>query len=405
MLKLIKKSNTESARESTQKYTYVGVDISRDKLDICYEGECFTCENSEQGVDELVELFGAKKREVVVAYESTGWLTRYFTLRLQQRGIKQICINPSLIRSFARSMKIKAKTDKLDSRVIKLYAETAQLQPDERISEDTIRLKELESARMYYTERAAQAKTARAGLHDKLALKLNEKSIKEDEEKIQKLDGAMDKLIERNESLKQKVEYYKTIPGIGDRIAKALAIELPELGELNRGQIASLVGVAPYNNDSGEKSGKRVVRQGRKRIRKLLYMGVIAMIRRKQGVIYELYTRLREAGKASKVAIIACVRKVLIWLNSETRKRFVEREEREEGGIESNQEAPQQEACEEKEGEEKEEGKETADKKPSRQKRAGKQEGTKERKTGKQKAASQQRAAKRCRSRRSGRRG
>ncbi len=139
------------------------------------------------------------------------------------------------------------------------------------------------------------------------------------------LERKWKKTIRSDEELSARYDFYKTLRGIGPRIGMALTSQMPELGTLNRRQAASLAGVAPYNWDSGKMNGKRIPRFGRKRIRSLLCLSVISSLRYKDSPIRDFYMRLKKEGKSSKTAIVAGIRKLLIWINSETRKWLAER--------------------------------------------------------------------------------
>jgi len=135
----------------------------------------------------------------------------------------------------------------------------------------------------------------------------------------------MEKTIRSDEELSERYEFYKTLRGIGPRIGMALISQMPELGTLNHRQVASLAGVVPFNWDSGKMNGKRIPRFGKKRIRSLLYLSVVSSLRYKDSPIKDFYLRLKEAGKSSKTAIVAWIRKLPVWINSETRKWLAER--------------------------------------------------------------------------------
>ena len=306
---------------------YVGVDISLEHLDVYNAGRTKRFSNDSKGINQIERMLDVQdgvKRTLV--YESTGWLSRKLAEQLAQRNIAQICLNPTKVRNYARAMGIHAKTDILDSQVIAMYAQSTKMKENVEVNRDIMKLKELESGREFFVRRLAQTQTARAALSDKTLIKINEEAQREDERHVEEIEEQMKQIVRGNKEMREQYEFLQTLPGIGEKISMALISQLPELGKLNRKQVAALVGVAPYNWDSGKMRGKRMTRYGRRHIRNLLYLAVIGRLGFKGSPIREYYEKLKGEGKASKVAIIACVRKMLIWINSETRKWRARRE-------------------------------------------------------------------------------
>ncbi len=320
-----KKSKAESYQPEAAERNFIGVDLSLESLDVCCAGKITRLTNDKKGLEKLFKLVGKSPKGTIVAYESTGWLSRNFAMQLARKGISQTCVNPSRVRNYARALGIKAKTDSLDSQAIARYA--SDMDAKENVSNNLalLKLKELETAYEFFSRRAAQARTAMHSQSNKLIANEMQKAIAHDEKQLARIEKEMEETIRSDEELSARYDFYKTLRGIGPRIGMALTGQMPELGTLNRRQAESLAGVAPFNWDSGKMNGKRIPRFGRKWIRSLLYLSVVSSLRYKDSPIRDFYMRLKKEGKSSKTAIVAGIRKLLIWINSETRKCLAER--------------------------------------------------------------------------------
>ena len=322
------KSKAESYQPEAAGRNFIGVDLSSESLDVCCAGKTTRLTNDKKGLEKLFKLVSKSPQGTIVAYESTGWLSRNFAMELARKGISQTCLNPSRVRNYARALGIKAKTDKLDCQTIARYASDTDAKENVSHHLALLKLKELETAYEFFRRRAAQAQAAMCAQSNKLIAKEMQKAIKHDEKQLAVIEKEMEKTIRSDEELSARYDFYKTLQGIGPRIGRALISQMPELGTLNRRQAASLAGVAPFNWDSGKMNGKRIPRFGRKRIRSLLYLSVVSSLRYKDSPIKDFYLRLKKEGKSSKTAIVAGIRKLLIWINSETRKWLEERARR-----------------------------------------------------------------------------
>ena len=327
------KSGSNPQEITQSRVEYVGVDISLEHLDVYNAGRTKRFSNDSKGINQIEHMLDDAQDGVkrMLVYESTGWLSRKLAEELVQRNIAQICLNPTKVRNYARAMGIHAKTDILDSQVIAMYAQSRKMKENVEVNRNIMKLKELESGREFFVRRLAQTRTARAGLKDEMLLKLNEEAQQEDERHVKEIEEQMKQIVMGDEEKRELYEFLQTLPGIGEKVSMALISQLPELGKMNKKQAAALVGVAPYNWESGKMRGRRKTRYGRRHIRNMLYLAVISTLGLKRSPLKDLYERLKERGKPSKVAIIACVRKMVIWLNSETRKW----RERREGAISS----------------------------------------------------------------------
>jgi len=256
----------------------------------------------------------AKLDVALVVLEATGGLETRITAALSAAGIPVVVVNPRQVRDFARATGRLAKTDAIDARILAEFAMAVRPKiralPDEATSE----LKALSARRRQLTEMIVAEKN-RLGSASKSVRPNIEAHIRWLKDELDRIDDDILQLIKNNSSFKGKDTLLRSAPGIGPVISATLLCQLPELGSLNRKQIAALVGVAPFNRDSGKFKGKRVVWGGRTHVRRALYMGTL-VASRFNPVIKEFYNRLLEAGKSPKVALVACMRKLLTILNA-----------------------------------------------------------------------------------------
>lgn len=294
---------------------YVGIDVSKDWLDVALAGKdgitrvANRSRSIQQLVSELVQL-GPER----VLLEATGGLERPLVDALSAEGLPVVLVNPRQVRDFARATGRLAKTDSIDAQVLAHFASV--LKPEVRPMKEAAEseLSALVRRRNQLTElltmesnrrKSATSATVRASL---------ERSIQNLKQEQALLDQAIEALIKATPSLRARSKLYRSVPGVGPRLASVLLAELPELGRLNRKQVASLVGVAPLNWDSGTLRGKRAVWGGRSQIRGVLYMSALVATTHNP-VLQTFYNRLLAAGKAKKLALVACMRKLLTILN------------------------------------------------------------------------------------------
>ncbi len=293
---------------------FIGIDIAKD------QGELYVHPSGEKAafqmshLSELVAWLKDRKPTLIVM-EATGGLEVPIAAELVAADLPVAVVNPRQVRDFARAMGILAKTDMIDAKVLAAFAD--KVRPDIRPLPDP----GLRTLRALLTRRHQ--------LVDMRTMELNRQRKHEDERvtesislvldtitaEIEKLDREIGKRITKSPAWLEKTDLLKSVPGIGDTIAPLLVVALPELGALNRRQIASLVGLAPMNRDSGTLRGHRTIIGGRRRVRSALYMPTLSAIRFNP-LIRQFYQRLRVAGKPAKVAITACMRKLLILLNA-----------------------------------------------------------------------------------------
>ena len=294
---------------------YIGIDVSKTWLDI-YDyptGESWRSENTEHGIGKLIERLQSLQIERIVV-EATGGYEAKLAERMVQDGLPVSRVNPGRVRRFAQGLNWLAKTDKIDAKVLALFGEKAQPRLLILPGEAEKRLSALIKRRKQVVDMLT-AEQNHIELAEKEMLEYIEAIKQVLQNQLDDLDEQLQDLINQTPSLKQKRELLQSVPGVGKVLSATLVAQVPELGLCDRKEIAALVGVAPFNHDSGRKRGKRMIRGGRSFVRNILYMASIAATRFNP-VIKVLYERLIKAGKPKKVAIVACMRKLLTILNA-----------------------------------------------------------------------------------------
>ena len=293
-----------------------GIDVALATLDVAVSsaGELETLSNDPHGHQKLIDML-QKHNDVTVCLEATGGIERRLVETLGQRGVAVSIVNPRQIRDFARAAGQLAKTDAIDARIIALYAERMQPRISVLPNKTRQKLKDLTSRRRQLAATLVQEKNRLARAHDREVRTMIEQLIAYLDRQMQRLETKINALIEADGQLARRADLLQSVPGIGAATAAVLVAELPELGSLNRQQIARLVGVAPTNRDSGTLRGKRTTGGGRTQIRKALYMPTI-VAKTHNPAIKRFYDRLVDTGKPKLVALIAAMRKLLTILNA-----------------------------------------------------------------------------------------
>lgn len=298
----------------------IGIDVSKDKLDTysTKSKEWGIYENQTKGINKLIKYIKQEAVEIVVL-EATGCYARQAIRSLDEAGIKLLIVNPRQLRNFARGLGKLAKTDKLDAQVIALYGEKSDDQPSKIPSKDEEGLKDLCSRRQQLagmlTQEQNRLKQAPKELKNNIKA-----TIRFLQEQIKSLAKMIEQKINSKEEFAIKASKLTAIKGIGPVVASTLISSLPELGQLNKRQIVALVGLAPFNRDSGKSKGQKSIFGGRTIVRNALYMATLSIVRYDQR-FKEKYQFLVSSGKKKKVALIACARKLLISLNSMIRDK------------------------------------------------------------------------------------
>jgi transposase len=297
-------------------HTFVGIDVAKHALDVCVltEDQCFTIQNNTAGFRQLLDKL-PPAGSCLVVIEATGGYQRPVVGALVSAGHRVAVVNPRQVRDFARGLGILAKTDRLDARVIARFGQHTNPRPVEIGSEKQAELRELVTRRRQLIE----LRTAEQNRLETTTTKIVRKNVRHLvellEKQIRQLEEAIGQLVENDPELCSKAALLKTVPGVGPVTITSLLVDLPELGRLNRQQVAALVGVAPFNRDSGKFHGRRRIWGGRAAVRSVLYMAALTA-RRFNPLIRAFAERLEAAGKPIKVVLTACMRKLMVILNT-----------------------------------------------------------------------------------------
>lgn len=294
---------------------YVGIDVSKKRLDVCVQpsGESWSVANEEAGVHALIERLSDAAIEAVVL-EPTGGYESLVSTHLAAAGLPLAVVNPRQVREFARASGRLAKTDRIDAQVLAHFAEV--IRPALRALKDeaTKELEALVTRRRQLVGMLSAEKNRLGGVPK--ALRHDIKAhISWLERRIRDTDNQLKLRVKASELWRVNDDLLRSVPGVGRISAVTLMADLPELGSLSRRQIAALVGVAPFARDSGTLRGRRTVWGGRAGVRAVLYMAAVSAMRCNP-IIRAFYLRLTDAGKPPKVALTACMRKLLIILNA-----------------------------------------------------------------------------------------
>jgi transposase len=294
--------------------TWIGIDVSKARLDVAAAP---SGERLSVPVDELNKLLSwvGKRRPELIVLEATGGYERDAVAALAAKGWAVAVVNPRQVRDFARATGRLAKTDAIDAAVLASFAQVVQPEPrrlrdaqTEALRDVVVRRRQLLDMRKAEKNRleTALSPIVQDGVRRHLAWLDGE---------IAQADDDLDHQIRQSPSWRADEDLLTSVPGVGPILARTVIAELPELGLLNRRQIAALVGVAPFNRDSGKMRGTRSTWGGRRSVRQVLYMATLNGVRFNP-VLKDAYERLRQAGKPPKVALVACMRRLIITLNA-----------------------------------------------------------------------------------------
>ena len=295
--------------------TYVGIDVAKDMLDVALRpaGERWRVEHDAAGLEQLVARLQALAPALIVL-EATGGLELGLVGALAAAALPVVVVNPRQVRDFARATGRLAKTDALDAAVLAHFAEAVRppLRPLSDAQTQTLRQlltrrRQLVGMRVAEGQRLTRAGAAvRPGIEAHIAWL---------EQQLGALEAELQQQLRSSPVWRERDALLRTVPGVGPQLSLTLLAQLPELGTLDRRQVAALVGVAPFNRDSGRLRGRRTIWGGRARVRAMLYMGALSASRFNP-LIRAFYQRLLAAGKPKKVALTACMRKLLVILNA-----------------------------------------------------------------------------------------
>ena len=298
-----------------KKKTFIGIDVCKAVLEVAvHERDTrFTVANKESAFPELIAALVALRPKLIVL-EATGGLETPVVSALFAAGLPIVVVNPRQVRDFAKATGQLAKTDRLDATVLAHFA--AAVQPQLRrvknaaeLELDALVTRRRQLVEMLAAEKTRLSSTATAPMRAEVGV-----HIEWLEQRLADMDDQLRKRITDSSVWRVKDDLLQSVPGIGPVTALALVADVPELGQLNRHQVAKLVGVAPLNCDSGNLRGQRHIFGGRQAVRKTLYMAIQSAVRHNP-VIKEFYERLRASHKPKKVALVACMRKLLTIVN------------------------------------------------------------------------------------------
>ena len=295
---------------------YVGIDIAKDSFCVATRPDKIKIQvpNTNQGHRQLIQIL-QKHNIVLVVLEATGGYERPLVAELLSNSLKVVVANPRQVRDFARGMGHRAKTDPIDAQVLAKFAEIVKPVPKPPFKPQINELSELVRRRQQLNDLRTQESNRLSMICHPKVKKSIQKMIKTLNSQIDEIDKLIRNYIDTDDDFKNKDNILQSVPGVGPQTSAMLIANLPELGTLNRQEIAALVGVAPWNNSSGKSDGRMHIWGGRKDVRSLLYMSSFTACRFNP-VIRSFAERLKQNGKAYKVVMTACMRKLLIILNT-----------------------------------------------------------------------------------------
>jgi transposase len=302
--------------QSSSTTVFVGIDVAKSQLDVHARptGETFAVGRDATGLAALGERL-ARLAPRLIVLEATGGFEAIVAAALSAAGLPLVVVNPRQIRDFARATGRLAKTDRLDAEAIARFAEAVQPEPRPVPGEAAVGLAELVARRRHIVEMIGSESQRRRQLKDPRLVRRIEAHLAWLQKELARIESDLGDAVRSSPVWRATEDLLVSVPGIGPTSARFLIAELPELGHLDRRQIASLVGVAPINRDSGTFRGRRMIMGGRANVRKALYMPTVTAIRHNP-TLQALYERLTARGKPAKVALTAAMRKLLTILNA-----------------------------------------------------------------------------------------
>jgi transposase len=303
------------------KETFVGIDVAQDHLDVHVLPEAvhFTCPYDTEGIASIVTRL-RNEHPTVIIMEASGGYEITLAAELGAAQLPVAIVNPRQVRDFARGIGKLAKTDKIDAFVLARFAETNRPEPQALPSDEQKQIKELVTRRRQLVGLRISEKNRRHSAHSMRVRQSIDTIITTLDRELADIDRDIDDLIRKSPLWREEEKLLRTFKGVGPVVSRTVLAKLPELGKLDRQEIACLVGLAPLNKDSGKMRGKRMISGGRKDVRDALYMAALSAVNHNK-IIKPFYERLIKAGKLYKVAITACMRKILVILNAMVREK------------------------------------------------------------------------------------
>ena len=297
--------------------TVIGIDVAKQKLDIVNSttNQHLIIANNKEEIAALISQWKKPNKDLLVVMEATGGYEHLLVELLWEAEIPCSVVNPLQIRNFAKGCGLIEKNDRIDAQIIARFGEVVRPKTWEKPSENERKLKSLVHRREQILSQLYAENNRRQQTDDQETKSLVEQAIAFYKNQLKQLDQRIAQVLKTCQTLSAKAAILRSCPGVGPATIGMLLSELPELGKLNRGQIAKLVGVAPIVKDSGKKKGKRTTLAGRSMVRKVLYMAALVATRHNER-LKVFYQRLVAKGKPKKVAIVAVMRKLLVILNT-----------------------------------------------------------------------------------------
>jgi transposase len=292
---------------------YVGLDVAKTSLQLDLAGTPHTLTNDAKGHAQFLKLLTAHLGAHVIC-EATGGYEKPVVRALHRAQCPVTVVEAGRVRHFAKAKGLRAKTDPIDALVLSEYGRTFKPEATPAPTAQQARLAELSTRRLQLLDTLTSETNRAEHYMDPFGVRQSRQLVKLLEKQIAACDAQIQTLIAADETLKTKAERLDAIPGVGQVTAATVLAELPELGKISDQAAAALVGVAPYNRDSGHQSGVRAIAGGRKTVRCALYMATLSAVRH-DAILKAFYTRLRAAGKKPKVALVAAMRKLVILMN------------------------------------------------------------------------------------------
>ena len=304
----------------------LGIDLSKEHMDCAFSegGEVFRLKYNTKGLQQLLSCLRRRPVEIVV-FEATGSLYRRLMEELERENIPLVIANPKRVRDFARGLGRLAKSDPIDAQSLALYGEKSDVPATQLPTREERELKDLCARRAQIIDVLVQEKNRLSSVPSSAPTAISKsvkKVIRTLEAEISELEKLIQNHIETCENLRNKAAILVSAKGVGPIVAAILIAYLPELGRINKREIASLCGLAPFDCDSGKCCGRRKIYAGRTVVRSALYMATLSAVRWDPN-IKQMYTRLVSNGKKKKVAQVACSRKLIIVLNAMLRDSSV----------------------------------------------------------------------------------
>ena len=294
----------------------IGIDVAKKKLDVADWPVSFAEQfgNEDVGHKNLIKKL-PKAGSCLIVVEATGGYEKGIVLALVSAGYLVSVVNPRQVRDFAKALGILAKTDRIDARVIARFGQHVRPRALAQTHKKQDEIGQLVSRRRQLTVSKTAEKNRMHSVTSKVVLKSVQKIVDQLSKEIRRIEAEIARLVKSDDQWKARAELIQSAPGVGEVTATTLIAEVPELGQLNRQKISALIGVAPFNRDSGQFRGRRTIFGGRRAVRSVLYMAALSA-RRHNPLIRAFADRREARGKLQKVVFVACMRKLLVILNT-----------------------------------------------------------------------------------------